>query len=52
MSNKRGLGRGLQALIPEYEESNSQGVEKIKITDIKPNQYQPRRHFNDNSLEE
>ncbi|MDI6604828.1 ParB/RepB/Spo0J family partition protein [Aceticella autotrophica] len=52
MSNKRGLGRGLQALIPEYEESNSQGVEKIKITDIKPNQYQPRRHFNDDSLEE
>lgn len=52
MNSKRGLGRGLQALIPEYDDENSRGVEYIKISDIEPNQYQPRRHFNDESLQE
>ncbi|SNX53771.1 ParB/RepB/Spo0J family partition protein [Thermoanaerobacterium sp. RBIITD] len=52
MNSKRGLGRGLQALIPEFDDENSRGVEYIKISDIEPNQYQPRRHFNDESLQE
>lgn len=52
MNNKKGLGRGLQALIPEYDDNNLQGVESIKVADIEPNQYQPRKHFNEESLEE
>lgn len=52
MNNKKGLGRGLQALIPEYDADNLQGVENVRLADIEPNQYQPRKHFSDESLEE
>ncbi|AEF18398.1 parB-like partition protein [Thermoanaerobacterium xylanolyticum LX-11] len=52
MNNKRGLGRGLQALIPEIDEESAKGVENIKISDIEPNQFQPRKHFDDESLKE
>ncbi|HHV74541.1 MULTISPECIES: ParB/RepB/Spo0J family partition protein [unclassified Thermoanaerobacterium] len=52
MNNKRGLGRGLQALIPEIDEESAKGVESIKISDIEPNQFQPRKHFDDESLKE
>ncbi|AFK85567.1 MULTISPECIES: ParB/RepB/Spo0J family partition protein [Thermoanaerobacterium] len=52
MNNKRGLGRGLQALIPEIDEESPKGVENIKISDIEPNQFQPRKHFDDESLKE
>lgn len=53
MNNKRALGRGLQALIPEYDDDNSSSnVENISINDIEPNKYQPRKHFNDESLME
>ncbi|AIS53587.1 stage 0 sporulation protein J [Thermoanaerobacter kivui] len=52
MASKKGLGRGLQALIPEYQTEDLQGVETIKISDIQPNQYQPRKHFNEETLKE
>jgi ParB family chromosome partitioning protein len=52
VNNKRGLGRGLQALIPEIDEESAKGVESIKISDIEPNQFQPRKHFDDESLKE
>ncbi|MDI3311047.1 MAG: ParB/RepB/Spo0J family partition protein [Thermoanaerobacterium sp.] len=52
MNNKRGLGRGLQALIPDIDEESVKGVENIKISDIEPNQFQPRKHFDDESLKE
>lgn len=52
MNSKRGLGRGLQALIPDIDEDSTKGVENIKISDIEPNQFQPRKHFDDESLRE
>lgn len=52
LNNKKGLGRGLQALIPEYDNDNEQGIETVKLLDIEPNQYQPRKHFDDESLME
>ncbi|MCR1899255.1 ParB/RepB/Spo0J family partition protein [Irregularibacter muris] len=48
---KRGLGRGLQALIPEMEEEKTVDLE-IKIRDIYPNKQQPRRKFSREKLEE
>jgi len=50
MINKRGLGKGLGALIPENEEEVKNSVIEIKITDIEPNENQPRRVFDDESL--
>lgn len=50
MISKRGLGKGLGALIPENEDEVQNSVIEIKITDIEPNEKQPRRKFNDESL--
>ncbi|GAB6159126.1 ParB/RepB/Spo0J family partition protein [Desulfotomaculum varum] len=54
MTKKRGLGKGLQALMPvPAGEPVSQGVLKeIKVTDIKPNPKQPRLRIDPDKLNE
>ena len=47
---KKGLGKGLSALIPESEEQNEKGVIELKITEVEPNENQPRRNFNQEAL--
>lgn len=55
---KRGLGKGLSALIPAKSvktlpASHPEGLERfLKIGDIKPNRFQPRRRIKDESLAE
>ncbi|MDD3767096.1 MAG: ParB/RepB/Spo0J family partition protein [Eubacteriales bacterium] len=51
---KRGLGRGLDSLIPGYDENivNSSGVVELKIIDVEPNSEQPRTNFDREKLEE
>jgi len=51
-SSKRGLGKGLQALFSEQEVSQEDGVVEIRVSDIRPNKYQPRRDFPAEKLEE
>ncbi len=50
MINKRGLGKGLGALIPENEEKLQNAVMELKITDVEPNEKQPRKAFDDQAL--
>ena len=47
---KKGLGRGLSSLIGEskVETSNS----KLSLSEIVPNRYQPRKNFDDDSLDD
>jgi ParB family chromosome partitioning protein len=61
MNKRRGLGRGLEALIPSGEYVEELGTEsgarrryalQIKIDDIKPNPEQPRRAFEPTALQE
>ncbi len=66
MNKKTGLGRGLDALfsvdsfnevekennVPEKQLDNSDIIHKIKISEIEPNKNQPRRTFNNESIEE
>ena len=58
MANKRkGLGRGIDALfdVPDFEkeiDQNEEIVERIELTEIRPNPYQPRRHFDEDALNE
>src|SRR2546429_5010608 len=60
MNKRRGLGRGLEALIPsgEYVEELSDNRARrrfalqIAIAEIKPNPEQPRRSFDPASLQE
>lgn len=49
---KRGLGKGLQALLPEAESSRDEGVREIEIALVKPNPFQPRKEFDAEKLEE
>lgn len=48
------LGRGLDALIPEYETTLDSDKEYLlcDIDQIQPNRYQPRQNFNEEDLED
>ncbi|MHB1394620.1 MAG: ParB/RepB/Spo0J family partition protein [Clostridia bacterium] len=48
--NKRALGKGLGALIPENEEKVQNAIMELKITDVEPNEKQPRKAFDDQAL--
>lgn len=62
MSAKRGLGKGLDSMIPEKLVSNNKGKEKeeinvsretlIDINKVEPNRGQPRKVFEEDSLQE
>jgi ParB family transcriptional regulator, chromosome partitioning protein len=51
MVQKRGLGRGLGALIPGAEPTQTT-VQEISLAELEMNPFQPRRHFNQAALEE
>jgi ParB family chromosome partitioning protein len=59
MPRRPGLGKGLGALIPEgvpnandapVEAPSSSPLRQVPVTSIRPNQFQPRKTFNDESL--
>ncbi len=51
---KHGLGKGMLALMDEntVEEIEKSQIVKLPIDKIMPNRYQPRKHFDENALEE
>ncbi|MGM0651609.1 MAG: ParB/RepB/Spo0J family partition protein [Bacillota bacterium] len=51
MNEKRRLGKGLGALIPDSLSASAETTE-IKLDKIKPNPFQPRRTFDDEKLSE
>ena len=51
MVQKRGLGRGLGAIIPGAE-ARDDGVRELRITEIETNPFQPRKHFDEAALGE
>jgi ParB family chromosome partitioning protein len=48
----RRLGRGLDALIPSLEVSGEEKVSQIKLSDLRPNPYQPRKEFTADAIED
>lgn len=68
MASKKVLGRGLGAFFPDYQEEEGEGKEssntyiepkkrvnivlRIPVEDIRPNPHQPRKEFNEESLEQ
>jgi len=53
MAKKRGLGKGLEALIPGGGgQTPAEGVMLLAVDDIRPNPRQPRSHFAPEALEE
>ena len=56
-SKKKGLGRGLSALFGDQKSEQkelkiSQKSLRAGISDLRPNKYQPRIHFNEEKLSE
>ncbi len=51
MNAQRGLGRGLEALIPG-EGSEQQGIVEVRWDEIKPNPHQPRSPIDESTLSE
>jgi ParB family chromosome partitioning protein len=55
---KRGLGRGFESLLaPDLDKvsllaSSDDRIEQISVSSLRPNPYQPRKHFDDKALEE
>lgn len=52
MINKRGLGRGLGALLPSGPAEQAEAASEIAIAEIVPNRFQPRRVFDEGALAE
>lgn len=54
MARKPGLGKGLGALIPDSgvstEEESDSPLRRVAVSSIRPNKYQPRRYFDEESL--
>ncbi len=55
--NRKALGKGIEALIPNFEKGTSEeefatGTLDLLIDEIVPNRFQPRTQFNDEDLEE
>ncbi|MBN2621746.1 MAG: ParB/RepB/Spo0J family partition protein [Acidimicrobiales bacterium] len=53
MERRSGLGKGLGALIPQDVTAGADprpGVREVPISQIEPNPYQPRSHFDEESL--
>ena len=49
---RRGLGRGLDSLIPKSQETESEGYRMVSTDLLKPNPSQPRKQFEQGALEE
>ena len=54
MASQKGLGRGLGALLGDFEEESQEenGLKKLPLHKIEPNPDQPRRDFDPEELEE
>ena len=50
-NGKRGIGRGLAAILPEAEASNAGELRELPVSLIKPNPSQPRTKFDQEALD-
>ncbi|HEY1357262.1 MAG TPA: ParB/RepB/Spo0J family partition protein [Thermoleophilaceae bacterium] len=49
---KRGMGRGLAAILPRTQREDGPGLRELPVEIVKPNPRQPRRNFDDEALAE
>ncbi|MFD1734955.1 ParB/RepB/Spo0J family partition protein [Bacillus salitolerans] len=48
----KGLGKGINAFFPNVDLNKEEMIQEIKLKDIRPNPYQPRRHFEEEAIQE
>ncbi len=46
------LGKGLDAFFMNTEAGNEENVQEIKVNELRPNPYQPRKHFQQEAIDE
>lgn len=51
MANK-GLGKGLEALISGISQDEKENIQEVSLAELRPNPYQPRKQFQEESLQE
>lgn len=48
----KGLGKGIGALFPEVEANEGEKVQEVKVKELRPNPYQPRKTFDHEAIAE
>ncbi|UTR16575.1 ParB/RepB/Spo0J family partition protein [Salipaludibacillus sp. LMS25] len=48
----KGLGKGISAFFPDAAEEQEGKIEEIKLSDLRPNPYQPRKTFEKEAIQE
>lgn len=48
----KGLGKGINAFFPNVDLNKEESIHQIKLKDIRPNPYQPRKHFEEEAIQE
>lgn len=48
----KALGKGLNAFFPEIEADSGESVQEVKIRELRPNPYQPRKIFQQEAIDE
>ncbi len=48
----KGLGRGINVFFPDLDVKEEETIQEIIVTELRPNPYQPRKHFNKVAIEE
>lgn len=48
----KGLGKGIQAFFPDLDVKEEEAVKEIAINQLRPNPYQPRKHFQEEAIHE
>ncbi|WP_226668615.1 ParB/RepB/Spo0J family partition protein [Metabacillus litoralis] len=48
----KGLGKGINALFSNMEVGQEESVQEIKLNEIRPNPYQPRKNFEEDAIRE
>lgn len=48
----KGLGKGLDAFFPNMKVGKEETIQEIKLKELRPNPYQPRKHFEQEAIDE
>nr|WP_263323992.1 ParB/RepB/Spo0J family partition protein [Neobacillus sp. Marseille-Q6967] len=48
----KGLGKGLNAFFADVEAGKEEAVQEIKVKELRPNPYQPRKNFQQDAIDE
>ncbi|MBM6616927.1 ParB/RepB/Spo0J family partition protein [Bacillus suaedaesalsae] len=48
----KGLGKGINAFFPNVDLNKEEIIQEIKLKDLRPNPYQPRKYFEEEAIEE